>query len=166
MVFGACEQKHIETMDDRYIHTLQVSQWFNLWHSYQPIFQLATKIDFQYIALFFAARIMIRFSQIHYKMDYSDICINHDGMNRRLWSIFYITHIMQWIKKATKQYHRLLMNHELSAFFRMFPLLGRDLSPTHPASPSKMHSWRWFKFVSHPGIRTKTACCHTFWDIS
>lgn len=56
--------KNIETMDDRFIHTLQVSQWFNLWHSYQPIFQLATKIDVQYV--FFAARIMIRFRQINY----------------------------------------------------------------------------------------------------
>lgn len=55
--------KNIEIMDDQFIHTLQVSQWFNLWHSYQPIFQLATKFDFQYI-VFFAARIMIRFSQI------------------------------------------------------------------------------------------------------
>lgn len=111
-------------MDDRFIHTLQVSQWFNLWHSYQTIFQLATKIDFQYIVLFFAARIMIRFSQIHYKMDYSDICINHDGMNRRLWSIFYITHIMQWIKKLPNNiidYSWTMNYHNYQRFSGCFP---------------------------------------------
>ena len=143
-----------------FIRTLEVSQWINLWQSYQPVFQLATKIDFQYIVLFCSA---------NYDQIQSDKLLN--GLLRYMhksWqdydpSLYYSNH-HESKDTIIYIYHGLLMNHELSSFFQqMFPLLGRDLSPNHSARPSGCKAAVDQILFHTRGIRTKTACCHTFW---
>lgn len=67
-------------------------------------------------------------------------------------------------QKATKKYHRLLMNHELSSFFQMFsPFSDETYHQLSQRVPQKCTAGvdQMCFTPGHPN--QKLLCCHTFW---